>query len=153
MTACSILPQAKPDAIREARADVAEMFEYLPSDAAKAPSGTFVEFVHAGGFHIPGDWTSMTEEELHALRWNGYPTIVDASEAGGLGMVQVVQTAGAYTGGGLMGNNYEVAVCWQLTVDLTAHSIRSVDDVTCPAKISWMFSGIDETLSIKDLLP
>ena len=151
LAGCIHLPEARPLAIDEARSDFAVIDHYLDADAKKTPRSRFVEFVKDGGFHI--DWLllGMSKEELKAVRWNGAPAVVDASEDSTTGTVIVAQRRTAYTGGGWMGNNYTVSVCWSFTVDLEKHSVEGLHDVDCPEKIEWMLAGVDEKISIKEL--
>lgn len=151
LTACISVPGARPFAIEMARTQFAHIQDYLDADAQKAPHGGFVEFVEAAGFHIDWLFLGMSDEELHAVRWDGRPAVVDAYEDSRTGTVVVVQYSNAYTGGGLMGNNYTVSACWSFTVDLEKHSIEDLSDVECPTKIDWMLKSVDEKLSVDEL--
>lgn len=150
-TGCSIIPQARPLAIDMARTQFAHIHSYLDADAQDAPRGRFVAFVESGGFHIDWLFLDMSDEELHAVRWDGRPAVADAREDSTTGTVTVVQRPSAYTGGGLMGNNYTVSACWSFTVDLENHTVDHISDVECPTNIDWMLNGVDEKLSVTEL--
>lgn len=151
LAACVQLPQARPLAIEAARTQFTQILDYIEADAKEAPRGGFVDFVDAGGFHIPWSFINMSEEELQSVRWNGDPAVVDADVESTEGVVIVMQSASAYTGGGWMGNSYKVAACWSFTVDLEMHSIEDMSDIECPTKIERMLAGVDEMVSIGDL--